>query len=31
MDYNFDDFDLYIAPEEFSEYLNYLENEDDWA
>ena len=27
----FDDFDLYITPEELPEYLKYLEEEDDWA
>lgn len=27
----FDDFDLYISPEELPEYLEYLKLEDDWA
>ena len=27
----FDDFDLYISPEELPEYFEYSEIEDDWA
>lgn len=27
----FDDFDLYITPEELPEYLEYSKMEDDWA